>query len=1080
MTSDPYLPAAPVKHTSPRQEVEEAFASISSLIKASLRPLPKETGDGSYITPPISTGLLEDLQKLHIKDVKSLIQTVKAQATGDPTDDRTCLMERIIQVAAELPATSTLGIELTDAFLNGLWNDLKHPPIASLGEAYKYRSADGSQNNVLFPKLGAANTPYARTVNPRTVQAAARPDPGALFDCLMSRKGFEPHPNQISNLFRTDHNNFNNSMTSSYLDLAPLYGSNQEEQNHMRTFQNGKIKADCFSEKRLLGFPPGTGVLLIMFNRFHNYVVEQLAVVNDSGRFNKPKDESVDAIAKYDNDLFQTGRLITCGLYVNCILKDYVRTILNVNQTNSTWDLDPRITENKTLLMQNPCPQGVGNQVSAEFNLVYRWHAAISERDDEWTQKEYRNLFPGRNPEDVGLHELLETLGKWEASLSDDPQQRSFANLTRATDGTLNDDALVEILTSSVKDVAGSFGANRVPTILRSVEILGIMQARSWNLATLNEFRAFFGLTKHETFLDINPDPEVATQLEHLYDHPDLVELYPGLVVEQAKVSMVPGSGLCPGMTVGRAVLSDAVALVRGDRFYTTDYTPQNLTSWGYNEVNYDVTVDGGHVFYKLFLRAFPNHFKGNSVYAHFPLTIPSANQVILTNLGKQDLYSFEEPLYVPPPTLITSYNAATLILGNKIDYKVTWGEAITFLMQNSGKLYGYDFMLAGDRPANASSRELMGQGIYKDGWHQEIKTFYEKITLELLRKKSYKLAGVNQVDIVRDVGNLAQTHFAAEIFCLPLKTEKNPRGIFAEEELYLIMALVFTCIFFDADPAKSFPLRQGSRAVTQQLGNIMQMMVEPMSLPGSGIMANIIDRFHQHSPLSHYGVHMIMQLLKSGLGVKDVVWSQILPTAGGMVANQAQLFAQCLDFYLADEQKSHLQKIHELALEDTERADDLILRYFMEGSRLSASVGLYREVETAADIQDGDSKVHLHKGQRIMVDCVTASHDSAGFPNPETVDLTRPLDSYIHYGWGPHICLGYDASKLAMTTMLKTVCKLKNLRRAPGLQGHIKQIKLPGGYTMYMLADGSSYWPFPTTMKVQWDGELPAVKSRL
>ena len=34
------------------------------------------------------------------------------------------------QVAAELPATSALGAELTDAFLNGLWNDLKHPPIA--------------------------------------------------------------------------------------------------------------------------------------------------------------------------------------------------------------------------------------------------------------------------------------------------------------------------------------------------------------------------------------------------------------------------------------------------------------------------------------------------------------------------------------------------------------------------------------------------------------------------------------------------------------------------------------------------------------------------------------------------------------------------------------------------------------------------------------------------------------------------------------------------------------------------------------------------------------------------------------
>lgn len=68
-------------------------------------------------------------------------------------------------------------------------------------------------------------------------------------------------------LFRTDHVDKNISLTSSYLDLSPLYGSNQDEQNAMRTFENGKIHPDCFSEKRLLGFPPGVGVLLITFNR---------------------------------------------------------------------------------------------------------------------------------------------------------------------------------------------------------------------------------------------------------------------------------------------------------------------------------------------------------------------------------------------------------------------------------------------------------------------------------------------------------------------------------------------------------------------------------------------------------------------------------------------------------------------------------------------------------------------------------------------------------------------------------------------------------------------------------------------
>lgn len=100
------------------------------------------------------------------------------------------------------------------------------------------------------------------------------------------------------------------------------------------------------------------------------------------------------------------------------------------------------------------------------------------------------------------------------------------------------------------------------------MEILGIEQARSWNLATLNEFRAFFNLTKHDTFESINSDPEVADALRHLYEGPGLVELYPGLVVEEAKPSMAPGSGLCTDHTISRTILSDAVALVRGDRFY--------------------------------------------------------------------------------------------------------------------------------------------------------------------------------------------------------------------------------------------------------------------------------------------------------------------------------------------------------------------------------------------------------------------------------------------------------------------------------------------------------------------------------
>jgi len=501
--------------------------------------------------------------------------------------------------------------------------------------------------------------------------------------------------------------------------------------------------------------------MLIMFNRFHNYVVTQLAAINERGRFTKPKGSATEAAcAKYDNDLFQTGRLITCGLYINCILKDYVRTILDLHRTESDWDLDPRSGK-----LTGPTANGTpGNQVSVEFNLVYRWHSALSKRDDKWTQQEYKRLFPGRDISQISFRELLQRLDVWEKELSEDPQQRPFANLQRSRDGTLDDGQLVDILKTSIEDEAGAFGARNVPQILRAVEVLGIEQARSWNLATLNEFRSFFGLDKHETFESINSDPTVAESLKHLYDHPDCVELYPGLVVEEAKPLIAPGSGLCADFTISRAVLSDAVALVRGDRFYMVDSTPNNLTNWGFNEVSSDVTVDGGHVFYKLFLRAFPNHFQPNSVYAHFPLVNPPENRVILECLQEHDKYSWDKPAYIPPPTFVTSYDACKSIISNEQDFKVIWGAAIDSLMHNSGKEYGADFMLSGDSFPNEFSRKIMCPALYKPAWETKVTAFYKNITLQLLREHSYKISDTNQVDIVRDVGNLAQAHFAAEV----------------------------------------------------------------------------------------------------------------------------------------------------------------------------------------------------------------------------------------------------------------------------------------------------------------------------
>jgi len=328
-----------------------------------------------------------------------------------------------------------------------------------------------------------------------------------------------------------------------------------------------------------------------------------------------------------------------------------------------------------------------------------------------------------------------------------------------------------------------------------------------------------------------------------------------------------------------------------------------------------------------------------------------------------------------------------------------------------------------------------------------------------------------NQVDIVRDIANLAHTHFSASLFSLPLKTEQCPHGIYTEQELNQVLSVLFFAIFYDIDPSKSFMLRNAAKMLAQQLGELCLFNVE--AIAHTGVIADVIAKLHTKTVLSDYGTHMIQRLLDTGLSIKDVVWGQLLPTAASMVANQSQLFSQVLDYYLG-EGAEHLEDLHTLAIANTPAADDKILRYFMEGARMRSTAGLFRDAVTDITIQDGSQTIKMKKGHRLLVNIVKASMDPIAFPDPTTVKLDRDMDSYLHYGWGRHQCAGLDINKVAMTTMFKAIMKLPKLRRAPGLQGQVKKMPAAYGYTSYLTPDWSAVYPIPTTMKVQWDGDLP------
>ena len=165
--------------------------------------------------------------------------------------------------------------------------------------------------------------------------------------------------------------------TSSYVDLAPLYGNNQEMQDKLRV-RNGRglLLPDVFAEERLLLFPPAICALLVLFSRNHNvsysrylfcypcvmvsekYIAAKLLEINERGTFVDPPPKDKEKLLKQEEELFQTARLINCGwfgtgIYLTyslpnllmtiflVVFSDYFSTILGLVRDGNAWSLEP-------------------------------------------------------------------------------------------------------------------------------------------------------------------------------------------------------------------------------------------------------------------------------------------------------------------------------------------------------------------------------------------------------------------------------------------------------------------------------------------------------------------------------------------------------------------------------------------------------------------------------------------------------------------------------------------------------------------------------------------------------------------
>ncbi|KAF8892276.1 heme peroxidase [Infundibulicybe gibba] len=525
------------------------------------------------------TGAAKFLKDLRDQIKRGLPVSLDASAIGavidavrhtESIDDRKLLLEYALTFVSRLD-DGPFAAGLQDKIVQLLYNDLGHPPATRIGNKHAWRTADGSYNNIDIPDLGKAKTPYARSVQQsHPLPKNQLPDPGLVFDTLLKREGFVKHPAGLSSMmfsfaalvihsvFRTSHSDVNINETSSYVDLSPLYGHNQEAQDTVRIRDGrGLLFPDVFAEDRLLLLPPAVCALLVLFSRNHNYIARKLLEVNERGTYVDPDTVSPDVptakakLLAQEEELFQIARMVNCGWFASVVFSDYFSCILGLVRDGSSWSLNP--FEEMRMEDHSVFERGKGNVCSVEFNCLYRWHATTSVEDEQWVEQVFSQIFDGKSPNEVTSDDFKSAARKVQAMQSKITRW-TFGHLQRQEDGTFKDEDLANILHNATEHPAGAFRARGTPADAYNwCKYLGLK---------LNT------ITAYASFLEWNPDPEIADAAEKLYGDIDHLELYVGLQAEEAK-PVVEGAGLCPGYTISRAILSDAIALTRGDSTYT-------------------------------------------------------------------------------------------------------------------------------------------------------------------------------------------------------------------------------------------------------------------------------------------------------------------------------------------------------------------------------------------------------------------------------------------------------------------------------------------------------------------------------
>jgi cytochrome P450 family 142 subfamily A polypeptide 1 len=121
---------------------------------------------------------------------------------------------------------------------------------------------------------------------------------------------------------------------------------------------------------------------------------------------------------------------------------------------------------------------------------------------------------------------------------------------------------------------------------------------------------------------------------------------------------------------------------------------------------------------------------------------------------------------------------------------------------------------------------------------------------------------------------------------------------------------------------------------------------------------------------------------------------------------------------------------IRELALRPDQRKELVERPELLNGPAVEEFIRFVSPIINMRRTVTEDHQLHgqeLHAGDEVLLLYGSANRDDRVFENPDSFDVTRPVNHHVAFGFGTHFCLGASLARLELRVMFDEL-----LRRIP------------------------------------------------